>query len=324
MSLVVPQRCVIKAFYILCVLTPFCACAAWGFSWLWLRGGRMRPILVCGFALWAMTSMAAFWIPHHSARAILAEARALRAKARFAEVAALLKPQVQKQPENDELRSLLTDTLMRIGDPDGALENAQIVLRREPDNAEALMVRAVVEATRSQADAAIEDYGRLTQIAPGQSYCWQQLTRLLLERGRIDDAARTAGEGLAADPYSAELHYFLGVALNGSGNTGTAASQLSLASQLNPQWAAPHAVLGAILLGAGHFADAARHLNQALQIEPQNAQAHFQLASALEKRGDASAAVTHYTEALRLQPQLSEAATNLVRLRKSLTKTDGE
>jgi tetratricopeptide (TPR) repeat protein len=324
MSLVVPQRCVIKAFYILCALTPFCACAAWGLSWLWMRSGRTRPILACGFALWAVTSAASFWIPHQSSRAILAKAGALRVEARFAEAAALLKPQVQRQPGDDELRSLFADTLMRIGDMDGALENAWLVLQRQPNDAQARLVRAAVESTRGQADAAMEDYRGLAELAPGQSYCWQQLTRLLLERGRVDEALRTAGEGLAADPYSADLHYFLGVGLNASGKAGAAASQLLLASQLNPQWAAPHAALGAILLGNGRSDDAANHLNRALQIEPQNAQTHFQLANALEKRGDASAAVAHYTEALRLQPQLSEAATNLVRLRRNLTKTDSE
>jgi tetratricopeptide (TPR) repeat protein len=324
MSLVVPQRCVIKAFYILCVLTPFCASAAWGFSWLWLRSGRMRPILACGFALWMMTSVAAFWIPHHSARAIIAQAEAMGANARFAEAAALLKPQVQKQPENDQLKSLLADTLMRVGDLEGAAENAQIALQRQPNNTRARMVRAVTETVRSQSDAAIEDYHRLAELAPGQSYCWQQLTGLLLHRGRIEDATRTAGEGLAADPYSAELHYLLGVALNASGKAGTAASQLSVASQLKPQWAAPHVVLSAILVDAGRVDEATNHLNQALQIEPENAQVHFQLASVLEKRGDASAAVIHYAEALRLQPELSEAATNLVRLKKNLTKTDRE
>ena len=324
MSLAVPQRCVIKAFYILCVLTPFCACAAWGFSWLWLRGGRMRPMLACGFALWAMTSVIAFWIPHQSTRAALAKAGALRVQARFAEAAAVLKPQVQKEPENDGVKSLLADTLMRIGDLEGAMEDAKEVLRKEPKNAEALLVRAGVEARRGQPDAAMEDYRRLAELAPGQSYCWQQLSGLLLERGRIDEAAGTASEGLAADPYSAELHYLLGVALNASGKAGAAVAQLLLASELNPQWAAPHAVLGAILLGAGRYDDATKHLNEALKIEPRNVEAHCQLANALEKRGDASAAATHYMEALRLQPELSEAATNLVRLRKNLTKIEGE
>jgi tetratricopeptide (TPR) repeat protein len=324
MSLVVPQRCVIKAFYILCALTPFCACAAWGLSWLWMRGGKMRPILICGFTLWAMTGLTAFWIPHHSSRAILAQAGTLRVEARFTDAAALLKPQVQQQFDNDELRSLLADTLMRVGDLHGALESAQMVLQRKPNDAQAWTVRAAIESAQGQADAAMQDYRRLTEIAPGQSYCWQQLTRLLLEQGRIDEALSTAGEGLAADPYSADLHYFLGIALNASGKAGMAASQLSLASELNPQWSAPHAVLGAILLASGRFDDATNQLNQALQIEPENAQAHCQLADALEKRGNASAAVAHYTEALRLQPQLSEAATNLVRLRRNLTKADSE
>lgn len=324
MSLVVPQRCVIKSFYILCVLTPFCGCAAWGFSWLWLRAGRMRPILICGFVLWAVTSVAAFWIPHHSATAILAKAGALRAGARFAEADEFLKPQVQKQPKNDEIRSLFADTLMRVGKLDDAMENAEIVLQRRPNDTQARIVRAAIETLRGQADGAIEDFRRLAELAPGQSYCWQQLSGLLLDRGRIDDAVRSASEGLAADPYSADLHYLLGVALNGSGKASTAVAQLALASQLNPEWAAPHAALGGILLGAERFDDATNHLTQAVKIEPENAQAHCQLANALEKCGDASSAVIHYTEALRLQPELSEAATNLVRLKKNLTKSDGQ
>ena len=349
MMLVVPQWSMVKAFYILCALTPFSAFIGSGMAWLSSRSVKLRPLLSIGFALWAVTSLAAFWIPRGSTRVTLAEAHALRGSAGFEQAAALLKGALDKQPADAELRMLLADTLFRLGRPDAARENAEVVLRNKPDAIGARRVRGLLLYAAGKSTEAMEDFRRCVQLEPGHGDYWLSLARLFVEQGNFDEAARAARDGLAADPYNAHLHYYLAMAWHARGATEAAVPQFLLACRLNPGWATPRSALGGLRLAQGRFEEAANHytaavalapnepalkvqlgralllrgqlrdateqFNAALRLEPTNALAHCQLALALEKQGDASGALAHLTEALRLEPAMTEAATNLTRMK---------
>jgi tetratricopeptide (TPR) repeat protein len=351
MTLVVPQAGGVKAFYALGALVPLCACVGWGMSWLLSLRARLQPVLVTWFSLWALSSVVALWIPHGSTRAILAQANALRGEARFPEAAAALNAGLEHEPNNLQIRSLLADTLMRLNDSDGALEQAQQVLRADPNSASARLVRGSLLEKRRQTAEALEDYRRAVELCPGGAEYWQPLARLLLEHGLFEDAARAARDGLTADPYNADLHYSLATAWQGRGETEAAAPQFLLAARLKPQWAAPRIALGNLRLAQGHideavnhyqaavalepndaktrmqlgralllqhrFQDVTNHIGEALRIEPANAMAHCQMGIALEGLGDISGALLHYAEAVRLDPGLREAVSNLARLKEA-------
>jgi len=67
MSLVVPSGGQSKAFYGLPALVPFCAMGAWGLSILGGRNRCWRFILSVLLGLWAINSIASFWIVRSSA-----------------------------------------------------------------------------------------------------------------------------------------------------------------------------------------------------------------------------------------------------------------
>ena len=355
MSIVVPQWCMIKAFYALCALVPFCACAAWGMARLLSWSGKLRPLLLCWFGLWVLMTLGAFWIPYQSVGAVLAEAKTLRGKNRFGQAASVLATKLKETPQNDELRSLLVDTLMRAGALEAAMQEAKTLLAAAPGDGRAHAALGAILLERKQTAAALQEYLRAVALAPGLAQGWEQLAKLSLDSGRIVEAAQAAQDGLAADPYSAVLHYFLGVAWNGEGQTEAAVPQLLFATQLAPKLAAPRVSLGAIYLAQGRLADAAEqyatavqldpndatletqlgklltmqgrlqeaanHLTSALRLQPTDAIAHYQLAVALEKQDDASGAILHYSEALRLQPGLAEASESLAALKQRIGGT---
>jgi len=98
MSLAVPQRCVHQGVLYLVCVTPFCACAAWGFP------GYGCAAAGCGQSWRAALRFGdderdCVWIPHQSTRAVLAKAGALRVQARFAEAAAVLSRKCRKNRE---------------------------------------------------------------------------------------------------------------------------------------------------------------------------------------------------------------------------------
>jgi Flp pilus assembly protein TadD/4-amino-4-deoxy-L-arabinose transferase-like glycosyltransferase len=323
MSLLVPQWCMIKAFYALCALVPFCACAGLGLSHVMSWSGKIQPVFMCWFALWGLTTVGAYWIPYQSVGAVLGEAKTLRGKNRFGEAATLLSAKLNQARQNVEMRSLLVDTLMRAGDLDAAMEQAKTILALRPDDGRTYAALGAILLERGQKAAAAQEYRRAVELAPGLGQGWEQLTKLLLENGSVADAARAAQQGLAADPYSAILHYFLGVAYHGQGQTDAAVRQLLLATLLGPNLAGPRVSLGAILLARGRLHDAADNYAAAVRLDPHNASVHCQLAIALEKQGDAAGAMLHYAEALRLEPGLAEASANLAQLKQRLAKTHG-
>jgi len=135
-----------------------------------LRGGRMRPILACGFALWAMTSVDCVWIPHQSTRDSSRKSRRIARQARFAEAAAVLKAASAEKPENDGLKSLLADYVDAIGTWKALWKTHRKFCGGRPKKRGGAVGARCSGGRRGQAEAAMEDYRRLAELAPGQSY----------------------------------------------------------------------------------------------------------------------------------------------------------
>src|SRR5438094_205975 len=74
---VIPYIGMIKSFYGLSALVPFCAVAAMGLDFLFTKTAKARWVLVAVFGLWALTSYASFWIVRGSSAATLAKVKTL-------------------------------------------------------------------------------------------------------------------------------------------------------------------------------------------------------------------------------------------------------
>jgi tetratricopeptide (TPR) repeat protein len=234
MSLVVPSGGQSKAFYGLPALVPFCASGALGLGFLAGRNRCWRFVLCLAFGLWAIDSCASFWISRSSVSYARKQARVLITENQPASAAQFLGARLKAEPGPAELRLILTDALLRLGDLDEAERQVQVVLREEPLNGGAWVWRAIVLRQRRQLDQALDAARRSVELAPGSDWAYLQLVSILMMQKRYEEAARMARQGLAIAEFSAPMRAALGTALMFLDQQREASAQFQYAYQLNP------------------------------------------------------------------------------------------
>jgi tetratricopeptide (TPR) repeat protein len=315
MSIALPYQCHVKAFYVLCALVPLCAFGACGLDALCRWSGKTQHAICLLLCLWALNSLAAFWIPRRAAATYFSRAQSLWKEGPNSASKGLLQAGLQQAPDNAELRTLQAGLLLAEGDLPGAVREAETALRSKPDSPKAHLVLSAVLARQQQIEAAIEQARQALRFAPGDIAGYEQLAHLLFEQERYSQTIPVARQGLAVGPFNSMLRFALGSALVFQGEIVEAMAQLQLASAVRPEWAEPHVMLGATLARQGDLEQANEQLREAIRLEPGNAGAHSQLAAVLSVQHQPAEAVAHYTEALRLSPDRAEAWNNLAWIR---------
>jgi tetratricopeptide (TPR) repeat protein len=137
------------------------------------------------------------------------------------------------------------------------------------------------------------------------------LSIILLQEGRIEDAMGHLEQALRIKPDFPEVHYNLGVALVQLGRVQEAIAHYERAIRIKPDYAEAHNNLGIVLQQTGKIEEAIAHYEQALRSKPDYAEAHNNLGLALARLGRLQEAIGHYEQALRLKPDYAEAQYNL-------------
>jgi tetratricopeptide (TPR) repeat protein len=132
------------------------------------------------------------------------------------------------------------------------------------------------------------------------------LGKMLLDRGRIEEAITQFTKALELSPNYAYAHYNLGAALLSEGNVDAAKPHIIEAVRLNPRDAKAHYNLGAILGVQGQIDGAIQEFALTLQIKPDFVEAYQQLGFALEVEGRVAEAKEQYRIALHLRPDWRE------------------
>ena len=108
-------------------------------------------------------------------------------------------------------------------------------------------------------------------------------------------------------PYYAEAHNNLGLALANQGKVSEAIAEFVTALRIKPDYAEAHNNLGLALDIQGRVAEAIAEYTAALLIKPDFTEAHNNLGSALAGQGRVAEAIAECREALRLKPDLPQA-----------------
>lgn len=206
--------------------------------------------------------------------------RALAALGRGREADEAFEEYFERDPEKGEV-AFGADHL-KAGRLDDAVRTLQRVLKKNPDNVDAMVFLANAycrqEKKIEDAEALLR---RATKVAPDYLTAWLSLGSLLLERGKqleAIDAYRTA-------------------------------------TRLEPAHAAAWGLLASAYGPAGHPDKAARAYARALKLNPDLANAHHGHGHVLKTLGDQEAALEAYREAIRLQPHFGEAYWSLANLK---------
>ena len=184
----------------------------------------------------------------------------------------------------------------------------QVMTRSESDR-----LRLIADVRRKM--AAEDAIGCETLIArqPEHVDLRNDAASLYLELGRPADALKHFEAVARLQPQSAQAHYNVGVALEGTGRAVEAARAYETAVRLDPAYSHAHNNLGSLLLSAGRLDDARRAFERAVESATDNVEAVNNLGAVLLALGDAAAALPHLTRATELRPTYPEAHFNLAR-----------
>jgi tetratricopeptide (TPR) repeat protein len=283
MSLSVPYYCMVKAFFGMSALVPFCVAGAIGLDWMASRHQLLRGLVFILLGVWALNSFASVWILSQSSRASIVRAGSLIEEEHFSDAAELLKGALAADPANLELRAMRAMSLASAGEHATARHEAEAILALHPRNASAHLAMASVLSSDNHLEEAMDHVRRAMESAPAYGRCYRDLGVLLIKGSRNQEASDVAREGLRVAPYDPDLRFLLGSALVALGDKSGSETQF--------------------ILGAG--------------LEPDNARGHYQAAVALEMQKRTAEAASHYESALRLRPDFAEALNNLAWIRAS-------
>lgn len=131
------------------------------------------------------------------------------------------------------------------------------------------------------------------------------------EAGRISAAITSYGEAIHINPYLAEAHNALGVALYDSGAIEESLDAHQTAALLKPDYADAFFHSGCILLEKRLYKDAAQYLQQVINIDANYAAAYDRLGQTLFRMYMLEQAHKAYTAGLEIQPDNADMLHNI-------------
>lgn len=194
-------------------------------------------------------------------------------------------------PDNEKLYTFVADACMEHRDYRLGAKIADLGLQKIPNSPRLLYQRGMFLAWLSRQDLADADLDRARQLAPDSAVGYLAAGQKYLLDGNMEQAARTAREGMGKGLGGPLLLTVLGVALVRTGVTpgepefAEAQAALEKATAAHPRDAGAQAALGQLYLKQGRLDDAIGRLEIARHIDPQNKEVYSQLAMAYRRQG---------------------------------------
>jgi tetratricopeptide (TPR) repeat protein len=232
MTLKVASYAQAKAFYGLSALTSLCFFGALG--WEAVTNSRRSLRLVTGALLlvWAMNSLATFWIipsvPQHlyAVKVLGRDGKIERADAEAAKA-------VEADPSNAAAHGYRALSLSELGDDAGAVKEAERAVELAPMDS-VMHLDLAIAAKRADMERAITEARRAIELGPENFSAYQLLMKCFLESGRYNEAAAFGPDWLAVSPFDVAAYSALATAMAQTGDLATAARQLGYVMMLRP------------------------------------------------------------------------------------------
>ena len=158
-----------------------------------------------------------------------------------------------------------------------------------------------------------KEFEEALRIDPKHVKSLVNLSRVLLDEKRVDDAIAKLTQASELDPNSVDVHRLFGRAYHAQKKTDEAIASYKRAIELDPNdsWAMNN--LGLLFLETERAEEALPVLSRAVELRKDVAAFHNNLGMALEQTKRFKAATTEYTEALSADPGYEKAKRNLAR-----------
>jgi tetratricopeptide (TPR) repeat protein len=258
MTLRVASYAQAKAFYGLSALTSLCFFGALGREAVTHTKTGLRLITGALLLVWAMNSLAMFWIipsvPQH-----LYAVKVLGREGKIERAAAEVAKAVDADPSNASAHGYRALSLSELGDDAEAVKEAERAVQLAPTDSAAHLNLAIA-AKRTDMERAIVEAQCAIKLGPENFSAYQLLMNCLLESGRYNEAAAFGPEWLAVSPFDVAAHSALATAMAWTGYLAAAARQLGYVMMLRPNTEEALAQLHQILVSLAKAPDGLQRL----------------------------------------------------------------
>lgn len=184
------------------------------------------------------------------------------------------------------------------------------VLKKDPDNAEALHLFGVLCLQQGNAPTAVDLIGKAV-ARDGRADWHNNFGEALRAVGRYEDAEASYHRAIALDPSNADAYSNLGAALEALGRPDAAEKNYARALAIDAGHAEARTNLGNLLLAGRRADDAIGHFRRALASAPGLVAAHCGLGNAFRQQGNHAEAEAAYRRALSIDPNDALSWSNL-------------
>jgi tetratricopeptide (TPR) repeat protein len=179
-------------------------------------------------------------------------------------------------------------------------------LKRDPDNAFALMIVGRAEMEQGRYADAIAHYRRYAALVPTSADAHHWIAVCLSRGNDITVALAEEDLALTLDPRHAEAHALHGGLLARTGRIDAAVSSLRRAVDAAPDNVGFQIGLGRLLISATHLEEARDVITGALSRQPSNPDGRAALGSLFVARGEFESACVEFQRSLAVRPEADD------------------
>jgi len=185
---------------------------------------------------------------------------------------------------------------------------------KKPNNPWGHFMLGLSQSKVGDTEKAEKAFEEALRIDPDHMKSLLNLSRMLIDKGRYDEAVVKLAHAGEINPTSAEVHRLLGRTYSGQHKTDDAIESYRRAIALDPTDAWSMNNLGLILIQKDRASEATPLLAKAVELQNNVPTFHNNLGMALEKTERFKAAASEYKEALTADPNNAKAKSNLARI----------
>lgn len=225
---------------------------------------------------------------------------------------------VAAKTENTKYRNI--ETLIEYNEYSTAENKLKEILTKNPDDVDALALRALAFAKQYKLAPAQSEIDRLMPANKNNSILHYAQGVVYMKRlassdvdyikahdQLLDGAVKEFVEAINLSPKDYSIYSALGVATLNKGNIDDARDLFKIATQLNPQYANGYDNLGLLEVRANNLDEAEKYFKEALRCNTHNPSAMYHMGIVESLRGNNSEALTWLNHSLHIHPNCAPA-----------------
>jgi tetratricopeptide (TPR) repeat protein len=211
---------------------------------------------------------------------------------------------LELDPDNSRASAYLAEVYSSLGQTDRAALVLEDLFEANPDSAEGIRARGLLQWKRNDFAGALDDFKTAYNLADNMSFIAIDIAIIEKDLGNYETAQEFLQQVIDADPYNPHALFRLGeIAVSFEGNPAQAMRHLQDCVDLNPGYLYCHFMLGRAQERLGSVEDAAASFEKAIELGSENPQHYYWAGYAQILLGNCARALAYLEPGLRLARQ---------------------